>query len=185
MDRPKFAYGVMLPHELKDRFMLPADKMMSARFPIVAMNVTSQPDPTGVHKGTLISNPRDDSDSYANLVFSAHVSWRTGAIETTCWELEYADLFSVDLARAERMVALLRRIRRVREKLPVRPADFGQYIALLGAAVGIEYMVRAEDEATEKRSYYPDGWYRISPVREAQNYVDHLLLGVQERYMSD
>jgi hypothetical protein len=182
MKNQRPAYGVLLPHEIKDPYMLKSEKRMSAKFSIVAIDVVSQPDPTGVQKGTLITNPRHDCDAYADLRFGALVSWTTGELTVSNWELEYRDVFSVDLDRAKRMFALLKRIRKAHDDLPVRPVDFGQYISLLGPTVGIEYMVRAEDEETEARNSYPHGWYRILPIRNAQNYVHSLVLNLADEY---
>jgi hypothetical protein len=181
MKKQQLAYGVLLPHEVKDRRLLASEKMMSAQFSIVGIDIVSQPDPTGVQKGTLITNPRSESDPYADLRFGAHVSWRTGELQVTGWDLEYKDVFSIDLDRATRMCALLKRIRKALDNLPVRPIDFGQYISLLGPSAGIDYMVRAEDEQTEARNSYPDGWYRILPIRDAQNYVHSLIVNLADK----
>ncbi len=184
MTKTRSAYGVLLPHEIKDPYMLKSEKRMSAKFSIVSIDVVSQPDPIGVQRGTLITNPRHDCDSYADLRFWALVSWTTGELKVSNWELEYRDVFSVDLDRAKRMCALLKRIRKAYDNLPVRPVDFGQYISLLGPKVGIDYMVRAEDEETEARNSYPHGWYRILPIRQAQHYVQSLILNVAAKHAS-
>jgi hypothetical protein len=105
----------MLPLELKDRHMRP--EAMTAKLPIV--NVAERADPTGVHRGTILSNPHSDSDAYADLVFQAYLRWRTGAFEVVTWQLEYQDVFSVDLGRAERMVKLLNRISKAHSSFPV------------------------------------------------------------------
>jgi hypothetical protein len=182
MQKQRSAHGVLLPHEIKDPYMLTSEKRMSAKFSIVAIDLVSQPDPTGVQKGTLITNPRHDCDAYADLRFWALVSWTTGELKVSNWELEYRDVFSVDLDRAKRMCALLKRIHKAHDNLPVCPVDFGQYISLLGPAVGIDYMVQAEDEETEARNSYPHGWYRILPIRNAQNYVQRLILSLADKY---
>jgi hypothetical protein len=69
MNKPKFAYGVMLPLELKDRHMRP--EAMTAKLPIVAINVAERAAPTGVHRKTILSNPHSDSDAYA-VSYSRH-----------------------------------------------------------------------------------------------------------------
>jgi hypothetical protein len=181
MNKPSLEYAVMLPLELKDRHMRPESMMV--KLPIVTINVAERADPAGVHRGTILSNPHSDSDAYADLVFRAYLSWRTGALEVVSWELEYQDVFSVDLARAERMTKLLKRIRKAHDNLPVSPSGFSQYVALLGAAIGINYMAMAEDAETERRNHYPDGWYRINPIRDVQNYVFNLLSDVARKYV--
>ncbi|MCU1301999.1 MAG: hypothetical protein JWQ87_2283 [Candidatus Sulfotelmatobacter sp.] len=181
MDKPNFEYAVMLPLELKDRHG--REDAMTAKLPIVTINVTERADPSGVQRGTILSNPHSDSDPYADLVFRSYLSWRTGTFEVVSWELEYQDVFSVDLARAERMTKLLKRIRKAHNNLPVSPSGFSQYVVLLGAAIGIKYMAMPEDEETERRNHYPDGWYRINPIRDAQNYVFNLLSDVARKYV--
>jgi len=183
MQRNQFAYGVLLPRELRDRFMTAESKSMTARLPIVAINVTTDRDPTGVQKGTILTNPRDDDDAYAGLAFRGYLGWATGEVKLIGRELAYYDLFAVDLSRAERMVSLLRKIRAAEAKLPVTPADLGQYVALLAPAVGIRYMVTAEDEETERRNCYPEGWYRIGAIRDAQVYLQNLIVSVGEKYL--
>ncbi len=183
MQKSQFTYGVMLPRELRDRFMSPDRKSMTAILPIVAINIAVQKNPTGIGTGTIITNPRDDDDSYAGLAFRGYLSWARGEVELVGRELEYYDVFSVNLRRAERMLALLRKIRNAEARLPAIPSCLGQYIALLGPAVGIKYAVTAEDDATERRNYYPEGWYRIRPIREAQVYLQNLVAGVREKYL--
>jgi hypothetical protein len=155
---------------------------MTARFPIIAINVTTDRDPIGVQKGTILTNPRDDEDAYAGLAFRGYLGWATGEVKLIGCELANYDLLAVDLSRAERMVSLLRKIRDAESKLPVTPTDFGQYIALLAPAVGIRYVVTAADEETDNRNCYPDGWYRIGAIRDAQGCVQNLIVGVREKY---
>jgi hypothetical protein len=181
MEKPRFEYAVMLPLELKDRHGW--EDAMTAKLPIVTINVAERADPCGVQRGTILSNPRSDSDPYADLVFRSFLSWRTGTFEEVSWDLEYHDIFSVDLARAERMTKLLKRIREALDHLPISPSGFSQYVALLGAAIGIKYMAIPENEETERRNHYPDGWYRIKPIRDAQNYVFKLLSDVARKHL--
>jgi hypothetical protein len=182
MQKP-LAYGVLLPRELRDRFRTPGEKAMTARFPVIAINLSENKDPVGIQRGTILTNPRDDDDRYAALTFRTHLCWEAGELAVFGHHLSYYDLFSVDLSRAERMVALLRKIRKAEATLPVNPSDFGQYVALLAPAVGIKYMVMAEDDDTETRNHYPSGWYRIRPIRDAQVYIQNLITEVKEKYV--
>lgn len=184
MQKNQHAYGVFLPLKLHDRFMTAGQTSMTARLPIVAIDIATHKDPTGTRKGTILTNPRDDEDAYADLWFRAYLSWSTGELQQIGRELQYFDVFSIDVNRAERMVALLRKIRSAHEKLPVTPCDFGQYVTLLAPTVGIKYIVRPEDDETEARNHYPDGWYRILPVRDAQAYINNLVDDVREKYLA-
>lgn len=183
MDTANLAYGVVLPLELKARHSLEPQKSTTATLSIVTINLTDNSDPTGTSRGTILSNPRDDSDPHADLGFRAYLSWETGAFKEVGWELEYHNVFSVDLAKAERMLKMLKRVRKAHSDFPIAPSGFAQYVALLGAAIGIKYMVTAENEETERRNHYPDGWYRIRPIRDAQNYVSSLLSAFERKYV--
>ena len=155
---------------------------MTVKLPIVAIDLTDK-DPTGIRKGTIFTNPRDDEDAYADLSFRAYFSWSTGELEQISRELQYYDTFSVDLSRAERMLALLRKIRKAQAALPIAPCDFGQYVALLAPSVGIKYIVAPADEETVRCGNYHDGWYRISAIRDAQAYIYRLVEDLKQRHL--
>src|SRR5258707_16563 len=119
MDTANLAYGVVLPLELKARHSLEPQKSTTATLSIVTINLTGNSDPTGTSRGTILSNPRDDSDPHADLGFRAYLSWATGAFKEVGWELEYHNVFSVDLAKAERMLKMLKRVRKAHSDFPV------------------------------------------------------------------
>jgi hypothetical protein len=178
----QLAYGVFLPLQFRDSYVTSGRDSMTIKLPIVAIDIPDK-DPRGTRKGTILTNPRDDEDAYADLSFRAYFVWSTGELQQIGLELQYYDTFSVDLSRAERMVALLRKIRKAQARLPITPCDFGQYVALLGPSVGIKYIVTPEDEETDRRANYPEGWYRISVIRDAQAYIYRLVEDLKQRHL--
>lgn len=185
MNKPShqpLSHGVMLPHELKPEYPTTNSSFL-AHLHLVAIQAPDKDDISGVHKGTIITNPRSDSDPFADLTFSCIVSWGKGELEAFGWDFEYRNVYSVDMQRAERMLAMLRKIRNAKLAFPVKPSGFAQFVTLLALKVGIKYMVTAEDEATEQSQHYPTGWYRIRPIRDAENYISHLVEGVREKYL--
>lgn len=162
------SYGVMLPHALKHEHPTTGPSLL-AHLHLVGIQASDKNDACGVHKGTIITNPRSDSDPFADLEFSCVLRWGSGELETFGYDLQYRNVYSVDMQRAAGMLAMLRKIRRVHLALPVQPSDFAQFVTLLAPKIGIKYMVTAEDEGTEQRQHYPTGWYRILPIRNAQN----------------
>lgn len=182
MAKNALAYGVLIPHELRDRFGEASEQCLTGRFPIVSIDISTDRDPCGIRQGTILRNPADD-DCFANLAFRGFFSWRRGTVEVIGNQLAYYDIFSVHLNRATLMRDLLRKIDKAQSALPIIPSDFGQYVALLAPAVGISYMIVAEDEATEQRNHYPTGFYNIRPIKDAQVYIRNLISALAEKYL--
>jgi hypothetical protein len=179
----KLAYAVLLPDEFSESPQI--DKTsLNVRIGIVAIDLALDPKPSGVQKGRCLSNPRFDEDPFSHLYFDAYVSWGSGRVECDFWRLAYRDLWMVELSAAERMCKLLKRVRAVYEKLPARPLTFGQYVTLMGPALGITFAVQLQKyDGTTSSGNYADNWYVFRQMREAQSHIEHLVQKVGQKHL--
>ena len=120
-----------------------------------------------------IRNP-STGDSFDDLEFSCQ--WDQGKQEdrTYAWSVTYRDVYRVDYANAERMLKMLKRVRKIEEKLVVRPTTFGQFVTLIAQKLGIN-QVKKESRRSAASMSYDDNDYSSFAIKEAQSLIDSLI----------
>lgn len=122
--------------------------------------------------GEKITNP-DWESPFCDLQFNAQ--WDASDPEKPVygWDIEYRQPYGVSLPRARKMYKTLRTIERAREKFPVTPLTFGQYVSLISKALGIKYIVRETEGLRDGN--YSSGKHQILKIDYVQGFVDDLI----------
>ena len=95
---------------------------------------------TAANKVRNYSSGSFDAEPMADLVIRAQYDSATGERGPYGWSVEYRDVFCVDLARADAMFKLLRKVNRGLEKLRNEwgyPESFAQYATRVAKILGI------------------------------------------------
>ncbi len=116
------------------------------------------------------SDSDDFSADFDDLTFRCQVSARTCEGEPYGFSCEYKDIYTLDLRRAERCVKMLRKIEKAGEKFPVHPETFGQFVALLCAALGITGAVQAPED--NRSTWHDETNYKHWKANDIQWLVD-------------
>ena len=121
-----------------------------------------------------IRNPSDHPFTDAQF----YVQWNgeddaTRPEHTYAWSLNYANVYSVDLDKAERMVKFLRKVEKAESKTPIRPTTFGQYVTLMASALGITKLVKPS--SANAGWDYDSGNDSVYPVSDAQYAIDSMI----------
>lgn len=103
--------------------------------------------------------------------------WNTDRVcetapHTYAWEIEYRDVYAVDLRRAEIMTKTLKRIAKAEAALPIRPTTFGQWAVLMCKALGIDEIVAAKNAGGWS---YSETEHHIGEIAEAQWRIDNAI----------
>jgi hypothetical protein len=158
--KEKKVYGLLLPE-----FSLTRDHSAFVKVHIVE-----------VFNDGSIRNPGSyDESGFEDLVFSALVDAQRsdGTSEVFGYDLEYRDLYTVGLMKAETILKTLRKARRLRGNFPFEPQSFGQYVAMLAKGLGITKVVQAVEGQSVMGSYN-ENKYRIRDLAYAAGMVDDL-----------
>ena len=139
--------------------------------------VTVRTNEAGFNEVRNPSSSSWDGSPYADL--QLHTQWNTDAgaqYKADCTYGEsayYKSPYCVGLHEAERMAKMLKRIAKVEEKFPVRPATFGQWVVLLCAGLGVKRLCVTE----KSRGWHHENSHDFYPIAEAQRRVDDAIVG--------
>jgi len=160
MKEPKPVYGLYLSKNAEHEVKLETDYDGTARG-------TMEVSVVKLENGKV----RNDSHGpFDDLVFRCTWSEKLDDGRPYAWEVEYRQVYAVDLANAERMLKVLRKLHRA--KLPLQPATFGQYAVLMARVLGIGKLV----QCTEKwGSMYTEMEHRVDDISMAQGVLDRTI----------
>ena len=149
--------------------------------PVMAHKLTEVP-----HGGQVcgfeigLKNPSDtDTDRLIRALENLEVSCQGNNDDKPhgvyAWEVKYRDVYSVELAEAERMVWLLKRIDKRLERFGETEGPsltFGQFAGRIARACEAEFFCLKTDDATVG---YDESEYRLMPLGEGVGTIDHLI----------
>lgn len=125
-----------------------------------------------VEDGGKIRNPGYDHP-YNDLTFDAQWRVESPTEPTYGWEAKYRNVYSVGLQRAKRMYKTLQKVEKVRGKSLISPTTFGQYVALMAHALGINKVIR--QRTPSGNGDYDGGEYSTYGLDMAQTIIDGLI----------
>lgn len=106
---------------------------------------------------------------FDSLKFRCWISWSNDRFSADSWEVLYDNLYSVQLHEAERLVKTLKRIRKIEDKMVIRPKTFGQYVAMIAAELGIKRFARVMGRDT---GWHNNNNYQFLDVKYLADAVD-------------
>jgi hypothetical protein len=111
--------------------------------------------------GEKISTPMDAS--FNGLVFACQWDENHSDQPTYDWKTFYREVWKIDHADAEKMIKLLRKVKRISSSASAR--SFGEYVVFVAKAVRIKRALRELDHATPLSSY---NFHEYVPVESSE-----------------
>lgn len=99
---------------------------------------------------------------FDDLIFRVWISWSTGEVAAGSWEMLYDQLYATDRRDCERMLKCFKRLDKIREKIPINPSTFGDYVALMCSGLGIKRFVQTVGKGG---SWHTENTYRFSEIK--------------------
>jgi hypothetical protein len=170
-DRSKLEYGVLVAPIKRDR----SDTSVGWKLSILSIEPNEGVKLDGVvtyaDDVAKVRNPLSgEKDPFCDLTFYAHVSWAYNQqVELGFYGLHYYSPYCVNLEDAERMVKMLKRVKKANAALPIEHPTFPQWVVLMASAIGVKYVVQ---ERGGDASWHTRTQYYIAPVREAQRMLE-------------
>ena len=132
----------------------------------------------GAERVTNVSDYDEGHAPFSDLALQAYVSWRDGKFDQNqAYETCYRDVGTVEYRDAERMYKMLQRVGKI--KFPVRPATFGQYVALTCQALKVKTVVTALSVG----GWHNETRHRVVEANYLQDGVDRLVADFAEKVM--
>lgn len=125
-----------------------------------------------------------DTPGYYDLVCIGYAKGREpeGAYG---WEIEYHNVYSVDIRRSKQMFKTLTAVAKTMEKMRNQegnPQTFGQYVNRFARAIGASYLIVWDDS---HKSFYSERTYKMWGLADIPYIVDRIIAEFHDKYAAE